>query len=308
LFANGPRTFVCATLAGWVTQRPVIWHLHNVLPKSVELSLVAIFSRWAHTILVCSGAAAQPLLEKKPRLRAKIRRIDNPVPRLKLPDEAGVERLRDRFAVKPEAVCIGIFGRITPFKGQWHFLQAACLVLQQTQRARFFVIGSPAADRTDQEYYRSLQLVAEHSGMMNQVFFIEHQKEVEPYLAMMDVVVVASQGPEASPQTILEAMSMGKAVIAPAAGGVLEMLENGQTGVFAEVNQSNLLAAAMLKLIDSPEMRRSIGRSAQQQVSRRNSREKFAEAIQSTLKDCLGQESIRDSNSPVPAHTKGAIP
>src|SRR5262245_58370377 len=33
LFANGPRTFVCATLVGWLTRRPVIWHLHNVLPQ-----------------------------------------------------------------------------------------------------------------------------------------------------------------------------------------------------------------------------------------------------------------------------------
>jgi len=44
--------------------------------------------------------------------------------------------------------------------------------------------------------------------MKHRVFFIEHQREVEKYLAMMDVVVVASQGPEAFPQILIEAMSM----------------------------------------------------------------------------------------------------
>ena len=65
LFANGPRTFICTALAGWITLRPVVWHLHNVLPKGVELSLLTLFSRWVHTIVVCSQAAAEPLLARK---------------------------------------------------------------------------------------------------------------------------------------------------------------------------------------------------------------------------------------------------
>jgi glycosyltransferase involved in cell wall biosynthesis len=290
LFANGPRTFICVTLAGCLTHRPVIWHLHNVLPKGAELSLLAVFSRWVHTILVCSRAAAQPLLERRPSLQSKVRLIYSPVPRLKQPTPGDVEKLRESFGVQPEQVCIGIFGRVTLFKGQWHFLQAARLVVEQTHGSRFFVVGSPAADKTDQEYYSKLQLTVEHSGMKDLVFFIEHQREVEKYLAMMDVVVVASQGPEALPQTIIEAMSMGKAVIAPATGGIVEILEDGKTGLFAEVNEPNKLAGTMLKLIHDPDTRRSLGRSAQEKISHHNSREKFAEEIQLTLKNCLSQE------------------
>jgi glycosyltransferase involved in cell wall biosynthesis len=292
LFANGPRTFICVTLAGWLTCRPVIWHLHNVLSQGVELSLLAVFSRWVHTIVVCSQASAQPLLERRPGLQSKIRLIYNPVPRLKQPTAGDVDNLRKSFGVQPEDVCIGIFGRVTPFKGQWHFLQAAQLVLQQTRGARFFVVGSPAADKTDHEYYSQLRLTAEQSEMKNLVFFIEHQREVERYLAMMDVVVVASQGPEALPQTVIEAMSLGKAVIAPASGGIVEILEDGKTGLFAEVNEPNKLAATMLKLIHDPEIRKSLACTAQERISRYDSRERFAEAIQSTLKSCLAQEGI----------------
>jgi glycosyltransferase involved in cell wall biosynthesis len=105
----------------------------------------------------------------------------------------------------------------------------------------------------------------------------------------MDVVVVASQGPEALPQTIIEAMCMGKAVIAPATGGIVEILEEGKTGLFAEVNEPNQLAATMLKLIHDPDTRRSLGRRAQERISHHDSREKFAEAIQVTLTNCLTQ-------------------
>ena len=126
---------------------------------------------------------------------------------------------------------------------------------------------------------------------------------------MMDVVVVASQGPEALPQTIIEAMSMGKAVIAPASGGIPELLEDGKTGLFAEVNEPNQLAAAMLKLIHNPEIREFLGRSALEKISGQDSRKKFAEAIQFTVESCLAQEGTeRIPASPEGASMKGAIP
>jgi len=96
-----------------------------------------------HTIVVCSKAAAQPLLEKKPGLHSKIRLIYNPVPCLQQPTLSDVDELREAFGVQPEEVCIGIFGRVTAFKGQEHFLQAARIVLQQAHRVCFFVVGVP---------------------------------------------------------------------------------------------------------------------------------------------------------------------
>jgi glycosyltransferase involved in cell wall biosynthesis len=298
LFANGPRTFVCATLAGRLTRRPVIWHLHNVLPAGVELSLLALFSRWVHTIVVCSQAAADPLLDRRPCLQSKIRLIYNPVPRLKQPTPGDVDRLRESYGVHPKQICIGILGRVTPFKGQWYFLQAARLVLRQEPEARFFVIGSPAADKSDQEYYLKLRLIVEQSGMMNSVFFVEHQRDVENFLAMMDVVVVASQGPEALPQTVIEAMSMGKVVIAPASGGIVEIVEDSKTGLFARVDQPEKLAAAMLKVVREPDILKSLGSRAQVIVAAHHSRERFGEAIQSTLRGCLTQEGLERIPSP----------
>jgi len=290
LFANGPRTFVCVTLAGCLTRRPVIWHLHNVLAGGAELFLLSLFSRWVHTIVVCSQAASGPLLNRRPSLRSKVKLIDNPVPRLPVPTPGDLDKLREGLGVEPEQICIGIFGRVTPFKGQWYFLQAARIVLEQTEDTLFFVVGSPAADKTDREYYLKLQRVVQQSGLMGRVFFIDHQREVEKFLAMMDVVVVASQGPEASPQTIVEAMSMGKAVIAPASGGIVEILEDDDTGLSTEVNDSNKLAASMIRLIKDPEKRRSLGRRAQQRILRHDSRKRFAEAVQQTLQDCLSHE------------------
>jgi hypothetical protein len=65
----------------------------------------------------------------------------------------------------------------------------------------------------------------------------------------------------------------------------------------------------MLKLIHAPEIRKALGRSAQERISGEDSPKKFAEAIQSTLKSCLAQEGIeRIPASPEGVSMKGAIP
>jgi glycosyltransferase involved in cell wall biosynthesis len=103
-------------------------------------------------------------------------------------------------------------------------------------------------------------------------------------------------------------MSMGKAVIAPASGGIPELLEDGKTGLFAEVNEPNKLAATMLKLIHERDLCESLGRSAQERISRHDSRETFGEAIHSTLRSCLTQEGAeRNPASSEAASMKGAI-
>jgi glycosyltransferase involved in cell wall biosynthesis len=310
LFANAPRAFICAALAGWFTRRPVIWHLHNVLPQGIELSLLVVFARWVHTIVVCSRAAARPLLSRSAALQSKVRLVYNPVSLLRQPPRSVIQELRERFGVSVGDLSFGIFGRITPFKGQWHFLQAARIVGEQTHRAQFFIVGSPAEDERDQEYYNELRRNLEPSELKMRVHFIEHRRDVERYLAMVDVVVVASQGPEALPQTIMEAMSLGKAIIAPGNGGIVELLEDGKTGMFADVSEPGQLAAAMLRLIHDADTRQTLGRNAQARMSQRDSRVSFAEEIQFTLQDCLSPSRAvkRIPVSPEAVPTKGAIP
>jgi len=205
------------------------------------------------------------------------------------PSETELDQLRESLDVRPDDVCVGIFGRVTPFKGQLQFLQAARIVLSEVSRAQFFVVGSPAGDRVDRAYHRQLLTLVEEWGMEGTVTFIEHQPEVEKYLGLMDVVVVASQGPEALPQIIMEAMWLGKAVVATASGGIVEMLD-GTTGLLGKMDSPTELAAAMLKLIQEPDTRLALGSNAQERISRQYSRQEFAKAIRLTLKECMSEE------------------
>jgi len=146
------------------------------------------------------------LLEKKPGLHSKIRLIYNPVPCLQQPTLSDVDELREAFGVQPRRSVSEFSDESPRSKGRNISCRRPGSFCSRLI-GLLFRCGKSAPDRRDQEYYGKLRLTVGQSGMKHRVFFIEHQREVEKYLAMMDVVVVASQGPEAFPQILIEAMS-----------------------------------------------------------------------------------------------------
>jgi glycosyltransferase involved in cell wall biosynthesis len=282
LYANGPRTFVCASIAGKLTHRPVIWHLHNVLASRLELRLLTIFGNWAHQILACSRAVAQRLQTARPDLCSKITVIHNPTPRWTgLPPSHEVRK-------DPDHVGIGILGRITPFKGQLQFAQAAQLVIQEIPQVHFWIIGSPAAgDHQDQRYFERIQIFVKDAKLERQFSFVGHQTDVRPYYEVLDIVVVASQGPEAFGMTVLEAMSLAKAVVAPRVGGIDELVEDETTALLVTEATPESLAGKILDLLSDSDKRRRLGENAREVAQARFSADVFEQKVQQILTSAL---------------------
>ncbi|MCI0419108.1 MAG: glycosyltransferase family 4 protein [Acidobacteria bacterium] len=287
IYANGPRVFLCAAVAGELAGRPVLWHLHNVLPSGAELRLVAFFSRWVRHLVACSKAAASPLLDRDAGLAARIRIIHNPVRHWSgtTSREAALRDLK-MLPLPASVVVFGIIGRITPFKGQRQFVEAGAIVLQQSHPACFCVIGSPATgDRGDRSYLEEIQIWVRTARLESSVFFVPYQCEVEQCYALLDVVVLASQGPEGLGLTALEAMSLGKAIIAPATGGIPEMLEDQKTALLASEASPAALADRMFELIRDPDKRRRLGENARRIAQERFSAERFEQEILQVLRE-----------------------
>jgi glycosyltransferase involved in cell wall biosynthesis len=286
VFANGPRTFACGALAGRLTGRPVIWHLHNVLSSETAKAL-SLMTPWVSQIIACSKAAAEPFLKHRSGLQSKIQLIHNPVPNWQETQQTTTS-IRASFGLEEGCVSFGILGRVTPFKGQAQFIQAARLVLQRSEKVRFFVVGSPAPDdQEDQAYYQELRDQVERSRMTSKVYFIDHVNEVQQCYSLLDAVVLASQGKEASPRTLIEAMYLGKPVIAPSQGGVPEILRDGETGFLMRSAKPHLLADRMLELLDDPAKRHILGTAARKDVMARFSRNAFRRKMNKALSNCF---------------------
>ncbi|HET9299853.1 MAG TPA: glycosyltransferase, partial [Candidatus Polarisedimenticolaceae bacterium] len=89
-------------------------------------------------------------------------------------------------------------------------------------------------------------------GLSRRVHLVGFQADAQPYVAVMDVVVVCSLR-EGFSTALLEAMAMGRPVVATATGGMNGLVRDGRNGVLVPPHAPDALAEAVQGLIDAPQ-------------------------------------------------------
>jgi glycosyltransferase involved in cell wall biosynthesis len=136
---------------------------------------------------------------------------------------------------------VGMIGRIAPMKGQTDFLRAAPAI----PGARFIICGSPMF--SPRAYVDEVHRLAE--GLP--VEFTGWRDDVGAVLGELDLMVVASTAQEATTRVILEAFSAGVPVVAYAAGGIPEILRDGENGFLARERSAEALAQRVREAMNS---------------------------------------------------------
>lgn len=164
----------------------------------------------------------------------------------------------------PSAPRFLMIARLLREKGVYEYVEAARLVRRQYPEVQFDLAGwlddAPSSVRQDQldEWIKG--------GL---ICFLGKLDDVRPAIANVAVYVLPSYR-EGTPRTVLEAMSMGRAVITSDAPGCRETVMHGESGLLVAVQDSQGLAGAMLDLIEHPERIVSMGKA-----SRRLAEEKY---------------------------------
>ena len=118
------------------------------------------------------------------------------------------------------------------------------------------LIGAPLFG--EEAYEADLHAQVERLGLTDRVEFRGHRHDVAAELAALDVVVHSSTVPEPFGQVVVEAMGVGRPIIAAAAGGPLEIVTDGTDGLLTPPGDTDALAAAMTRLADDPELGRRL--------------------------------------------------
>ena len=180
-------------------------------------------------------------------------------------DARRIQECRDRLRGSHRAL-VGMFGRLSPWKGQDVFL----LALVEVPDAQGVVVGGALSG--DQAYLRELLALAESLGIAHRVSFVGHVDDPVTLMAACDVVAHCSTAPEPWGRVIVEAMLAGTPVVASNAGGVPEFVLPDETGQLTPLSDHHALAVALGYLAD-PEWSRGIAVRA-----RRFAEENFSSA------------------------------
>ncbi|MCM1151215.1 MAG: glycosyltransferase family 4 protein [Alistipes sp.] len=178
--------------------------------------------------------------------------------------------LRERYGIAPGVPVLLFCGRLVPEKG-CDVLLRACARLGGGRRYALFFVGG--AD--DENYLASLRRLAAGLAPEARVEFVGFVDGASAWLAQADLCVQPSVVAEAGSLTVIEAMQAGCAVVATDNGSQPEYIASGTTGLLVPPGDDKALAAAIARLTDDAELRRSMGAAARQYFDRHLSYEHF---------------------------------
>jgi len=128
----------------------------------------------------------------------------------------------------------------------------------------FARIGKPAelllagGDWSAAGYPAQLRALAQRLGIADRIHFENHRQDVGAVLSTADIFVLPSRS-DARPRSIIEAMSLGKPVVASEVGGIPSLVLNERTGLLVPAEHPDALATALGRLIESARLREVFG-------------------------------------------------
>ena len=181
------------------------------------------------------------------------------------------------------AVRVGVVTRITPEKGI-HFLVRAMQALKDRIDVKLLIVGGPYFEK-DVAYMDTLKQEVTDLGVEDSVTFTGFLSDTRIVTSLLDIVLVPSIIPEACPRTIIEAMAVGKPVIATPLGGSKELV-TPETGILVPPEDASAVAAAIATLATDQERLTAMGTAARDRAVQLFSSEKntaLTEAVYTEL-------------------------
>jgi glycosyltransferase involved in cell wall biosynthesis len=214
---------------------------------------VAFIGRRAGRVIALSEFMREGLVNRS-RIPRDMLRIVPPGVDLKLYDFLP-PRIGERIPV------VGAVAPLEPGRGLSVFLHAVKLLADSVREAEFIVAG-------DGREERSLRKEAAELGIEKRVTFVTRLADYRGAISALDIFVRPALAGGLG-FGVLEAMAMGKAVVATSTGSVPEMVVEGETARLVAKGDAAALADAVGQLLTHPQVARDLGAAARLSVEKR---------------------------------------
>jgi glycosyltransferase involved in cell wall biosynthesis len=262
IHTNSLKADIIGGIAAKRSRIPVVWHVRDrIEPDYLPGSVVRIFrvlSRILPDFVIANSAATLKTIHLG-RKRQGLAIPSGVVleERTRVVHDGYEVEAADQNVDSGPVRRVGLVGRISPWKGQHIFIQAAAIVHQEFPKLIFEIIG--AALFEERAYEQQLHDLCASLGLTNAVKFAGFVEQVSARIAQLEIIVHASTTGEPFGQVIIEGMAAAKPVVATNGGGVPEIVQDGVTGLLVPMGDARKMAEAILYLLKNPELGEQMG-------------------------------------------------
>ncbi len=250
--------------------------------RPVLSSLENVGNLLARAILVNSEAVARDVRERERFWDGKIRLVRNGVDPAAAAATDGSREPEDLAALGTGPAIVYV-ANLFPYKGHLDLVEAARAVADTVPGVRFALVGRDAG---------ALPAVRDRVGALGlgrNVLLAGARPDPRAYVTAAAFVVHPSHE-EGFPNSVLEAMAAGKAVVGTRAGGTAEAVEDGVTGLLVPPRDPPALAAAVLSLLENPAKARAMGEAGRRRVLERFTVDRMVRAMEDLYDELMRKE------------------
>ena len=161
---------------------------------------------------------------------------------------AGAGILRREYAIPDSIPLIANIAAIAPHKDYYTFVDCVDLLVRRGVRAAYFIIGGDGGEKAAIERY------IRGKGLEERIHLTGHRSDIPQILREIGLLLFTSKT-EGLGTSVLDAMACGAPVVATAAGGIPEMVKDGETGLLAPVGDAESLAAQVERILGDEVLR-----------------------------------------------------
>ncbi len=276
--ANSPLWARPAALATWSLGLPLVCHVHYPLDEG--------FVRWAFRSLPAPAAFVFVCDDLQRQMGTMIERS---CPRSR---QYVVYNGIDVDAFVPDAFPegrerhIGIVANLQPVKGHEDFLKMAVMLRARHPQVRFHVVG----DDVQQLGRRPvIEALVRDLGLSDVLRFWGFIPDVRVAYRAFEILVCPSYE-EAAPRCLVEAMAMGRPIVATRVNGIPDMIEHGVNGLLVPPGRPDALADAVGRVLTEPDLSHALAAEGRTRARDRYSLAAYSEGVRRVYAACGVEE------------------
>lgn len=252
LDCHGNRDATYGAYVKWLTGIVVIRsrHITNRIPLDPLKRLV--WKKGSHGVVVTAGKVREIIgaagLRPPQDIHVAVAGVDT---RRFRPDLSAAA-LKESLGIPAGHRVIANVGMIRPDKGQLFYVRACKELLARHEGITCIQLGE--ATKQTAAYRQQVLAEAHDEIATGKIRFLGYKGDIENWLALADIVVIASIGTEAMTRLVAQAFLMKKNVVATTVGGLPEMIEHEHTGLLCPSKDASALAKSVGRLLDDPDL------------------------------------------------------